>query len=99
MKPLDIIYDFTSINTVVDCGTLTGPANGTILLDTTSFGSTVTYSCSNSDHQLVGDAMRTCQANGMWSGSAPTCGEQVDVSVDFYHENLHKGCQGSINLH
>ncbi len=31
-----------------------------------------TYTC-NRGHNLTGDATRTCQANGMWSGSVPAC--------------------------
>ena len=80
------MYNFISIHTVVNCGNLTSPANGTIFLNTTLFESTVTYSCNNSDYQLVGDAMRTCLANGIWSGSAPTCGElnNLFLHIDFY---------------
>ena len=59
--------------TVVVCGTLTNPVNGQVS-DTagTTFGQTATYSCSTG-FNLVGDNTRTCQATGMWSGSAPTC--------------------------
>ena len=59
--------------TVVDCGSLTDPANGQVdLTSGTTFGQTATYSC-NTAYNLVGDSTRTCQATGVWSGSAPTC--------------------------
>ena len=57
----------------VDCGTLTNPANGQVTLTAgTTFGQTATYSC-NTGYYLVRGSTRTCQATGVWSGSAPTC--------------------------
>ena len=61
------------LSTVVDCGTLTNPANGQVSHTAgTTFGETATYSC-NTGYNLVGDSTRTCQATGEWSGSEPTC--------------------------
>ena len=57
---------------VVDCGNLTDPANGQVNTSGTTFGQTATYSC-NTGYNLVGDSSHTCQATGVWSGSAPTC--------------------------
>ena len=58
---------------IVDCGTLTDPANGRVTYTSgTTFGNTTTYSC-NTGYNLVGDSIRTCQATGNWSGSAPAC--------------------------
>ena len=59
-------------STAVNCGNLTNPANGQVSTTGTTFGQTVTYSC-NTGYNLMGDSTRTCQADGMWSGSAPTC--------------------------
>ena len=57
----------------VDCGSLTDPANGQVNHTAgTTFGQTATYSC-NTGYNLVGDSTRTCQSEGEWSGSAPTC--------------------------
>ena len=57
----------------MDCGNLTGPANGQVdLTSRTTFGQTATYSC-NTGYNLVGDSTRTCQAARVWTGSAPTC--------------------------
>ena len=59
--------------TVVDCGTLTNPANGQVSHTAgTTFGQTATYSC-DVGYNLVGDNNRTCQATGRWSGNTPTC--------------------------
>ncbi len=38
-----------------------------------SVNATATYSC-NASFSLVGEAVRTCGSDGVWSGSAPTCG-------------------------
>ncbi|XP_064386229.1 CUB and sushi domain-containing protein 3-like isoform X1 [Halichondria panicea] len=57
----------------VNCGSLTDPINGAV--DTTSgttFMMTATYTC-NTGYTLVGAVTRTCQANTMWSLTAPTC--------------------------
>ena len=60
-------------STVVDCNALTDPANGQVsTTGGTTFGQTATYSC-NTGYNLVGDSTRSCQANGDWSGSDPTC--------------------------
>ena len=57
----------------MDCGSLTDPANGQVNQTAgTTLGQTATYSC-DTHYNLVGDSIRTCQATGQWSGSAPTC--------------------------
>jgi formylglycine-generating enzyme required for sulfatase activity len=63
----------------VDCGTLANPTNGVVQTPSTTFGGTATYSCS-SGYLLEGAATRTCQASGVWSGSAPQC-EAVDCGT------------------
>ena len=58
---------------VVDCGTLTNPANGQVIhTGGTTFGETATYSC-NTGYRLVGSSIRTCLVTRGWSGSIPTC--------------------------
>ena len=57
----------------MNCGTLTDPANGIVNHSAgTTFGQIATYSC-NTGYNQVGDSIRTCQAEGDWSGNAPTC--------------------------
>ena len=64
---------YSSLLTVVDCGTLTNPANGQVSHTAgTTFGQTATYSC-NTGYNLMGNSIRTCQATGVWSGSASSC--------------------------
>ena len=66
------IHDVFFLSTVVDCGPLPGPANGQVSTTGTTLGQTANYSC-NTGYNLVGNRTRTCQATGVWSGSAPTC--------------------------
>lgn len=59
--------------TLVDCGTLPAPTNGTVTTpEGTTYGKTATYDCGTGS-ALDGPATRTCQANGAWSGAAPSC--------------------------
>ena len=61
------------LSTAVNCGTLANPANGQVSHTVgTTFGRASTYTC-NTGYNLVGGSTRTCQATGVWSGSAPTC--------------------------
>ena len=57
----------------VSCGLPNAPRNGRV--DTsagTSFGDVASYSC-DTGYTLNGPAERTCQADGRWNGSVPTC--------------------------
>ena len=67
------LLDVFLLLTVVDCGNLTDPANGQVdhTAGTTN-GQTAIYSC-DTGYYLVGNGTRTCQAEGDWSRSAPTC--------------------------
>jgi hypothetical protein len=58
--------------TIVDCLALTAPTNGSVNVTTTTYNSTATYSCSTG-YNISSTTPRTCQANGEWSGTAPTC--------------------------
>ena len=54
------------------CPTLADPVNGSVSLEGTGVGDMASYSC-NTGYELIGDDTRTCQADGSWSGSPPTC--------------------------
>ena len=70
--------------TVVDCGTLTDPANGQVSHTAgTTFGETATYSC-DPGYNLVGDSNHTCRATGVWSGCAPTCQGMLLLEMEYY---------------
>ena len=55
-----------------DCGALLNPANGSVVFDNQTIGSVATYSCIPG-FVLVGVTNRTCQGNGRWSDSQPSC--------------------------
>ena len=64
---------FDNLSVGVSCGQLDSPSNGSV--DTsagTSFGDVARYSC-DTGYTLNGPAERTCQADGRWNGSEPTC--------------------------
>ena len=71
----------SSFWTVVNCGTLSNPANGQVTHTAgTTYGKTATCSC-NTGYKLVGSSTRTCQATRVWSGSAPTCQGNYSVTL------------------
>ena len=56
----------------VNCGALTAPNGGSVTVKSTTFGAIATYSC-NKGFTLIGQSQIQCQANGQWSGPAPSC--------------------------
>ena len=63
---------------VVDCDVLDTIENGYIeYSDGTVYQSVATYNC-HIGHELTlpGNAMRTCESNGVWNGTAPTCNSE-----------------------
>jgi len=58
--------------TIVSCADLANPTEGTVTIGARTYQSTASYACLPG-HTLTGDASRTCQADGKWSGAAPTC--------------------------
>ena len=57
----------------VMCPDLKELANGQVAKSGFTPDSIAIYTCNNSEYQLVGDRLRTCQDNGQWSGTEPTC--------------------------
>ena len=61
----------------VSCGQPDSPSNGHV--DTsagTSFGDVARYSC-DEGYMLIGLEETTCQADGFWNGSVPTCESKI----------------------
>ena len=54
------------------CDPLSDPANGMVTVPSRIVGSVATYEC-DTGREVVGDETRTCQVDGQWSGSEPTC--------------------------
>ena len=85
------LLDVFLLLTVVDCGNLTDPANGQVDHSAgTTNGQTAVYSC-NTGYNLVGESSCTCQAEGDWSGSAPTCQGMLLYYVYFHEGPLSAG--------
>ena len=55
------------------CDTPRSLRNGQTSYSSTIVGSTVTYTCNTGYLRTAGSSSRTCQSNGHWSGSHPTC--------------------------
>ena len=73
--------------TVIDCGGLAEPddgritfAPGAVVYIDTGLNAVATYTCSEG-YSLVGDAIRTCQANSMWDRAEPSCTGKLLVHV------------------
>ena len=64
---------------VVNCGNLANPTNGRVDLTGKTVGSTATYRCKRG-FRLQGQSRRTCQNNGQWSGRAPTCQRELNIT-------------------
>ena len=60
----------------INCGPLSAPFGGSIVVTSTSFQGIATYAC-NKGLTLMGVSQRQCQANEQWSGSAPTCQSKI----------------------
>ena len=57
---------------ITECPLLTGTPNGMVSWTSLTVGSVANYMCSDG-FELVGNMMRTCQSNLMWSGEEPMC--------------------------
>lgn len=88
-QPLKCLF-LLCISSVVDCFDPGVPTNGLKQLSSTTFGSTVRYSC-RQGYRLEGQVQRSCQASGRWSGTLAQCvpsecgdlGPPQDGRVDF----------------
>ena len=54
------------------CPALSAPANGAVSPISGTTGTVAAYSC-NAGYYMEGSASTTCQADGVWSSSAPLC--------------------------
>ena len=63
------IWNYITVN----CGTPRSLSNGQRRYSSTTFGYTVTYTCNTGYLRTAGSSSRTCQSNGQWSGTHPTC--------------------------
>ena len=68
-----VLCHLSSISSVIDCGSLDDPNNGQVELSNTTFRSTANFTCSQGYSLSNGNSIRTCEANGEWSGDSPIC--------------------------
>ena len=55
-----------------DCGSLAPPTDGTVNALVTTYQSEATFSC-NTGYTLQGSLTLTCQFDGSWDNTPPTC--------------------------
>ena len=75
-----IIY----IHITASCSELSNPANGIVLWTGLTTGSNAIHTC-KSGYQLIGEWIRTCMSNGVWSGQEPICIRKKNVFVMCTH--------------
>lgn len=80
MRSVAFLSHFQAIN----CGKPTVPEHGSVVGESTRYPNTITYSCEDG-YEIEGPALRSCQANGTWSGNeAETrCKRKYQYSVIF----------------
>ncbi len=72
---------YTIPHPVIDCGSLPNPVNGQVMFTVTTYNSIVTYSCNTGYLEVGGTTSRTCQDDGNWSDSAPSCQSKSCMST------------------
>ncbi|XP_052786198.1 sushi, von Willebrand factor type A, EGF and pentraxin domain-containing protein 1-like [Mya arenaria] len=62
--------------TLVDCGSVTAPVNGSVVLSGgTTYGEVANFTCDDGFVITGSDSIR-CNASGLWNASTPTCSVQ-----------------------
>ena len=74
-------YTLVPFYYLASCGTPSSLSNGVRHYDGTTVGSTVSYTCYAGYIRSAGNSSRTCQSNGLWSGSHPTCTSELLQNV------------------
>ena len=74
----------------VSCGQPDVPSNGCVYTSAgTSFGDAARYSC-DEGYMLIGLNETTCQADGQWNGSVPTCEREI---LQFSTVHIYFACK------
>lgn len=66
------IYFFKLFFAAIQCEQPQNPLNGRAIYDSVSYNSLISYEC-NYGYMLIGDSVRRCERNKMWTGTEPTC--------------------------
>ena len=67
------------ISLEIRCDVPTTPANCFVEGKAVNYRATVVYKCHKGFAMVFGDKYRTCQSNGSWNGTEPTCGGSVKL--------------------
>lgn len=67
-----IMVNFCKCLGVADCGYPVASFGMSVSLTDDAVGCEAVYTCGHG-YELVGNATRACQPNGMWSGAEPSC--------------------------
>ena len=70
MRMLSLICNWCLVSAVITCGHLDPPRNGHVSTNAGTFGDVARYIC-NEGYVFV--PTETCQADGQWSWTVPTC--------------------------
>ena len=54
------------------------PNNGKKNSSSYQYGNSIKFEC-NVGYTLQGSAVRTCEDNGLWTGTQPTCQSKLDI--------------------
>ena len=74
---LSLILSLTMLRTERSCGNPGTPYNGEKNSSTYQYGNSISFTC-NVGYTLQGSQVRTCQTNGEWTGTQPSCTSKLD---------------------
>ena len=72
-------FFFPMLSIERSCGNPGVPVNGQKNSSTYQYGYSITFTC-NVGYTLQGSNVRTCQTNGQWTGTQPTCQSKLNSS-------------------
>ena len=84
---LSLILSLTMLRTERSCGNPGTPDNGGKNSSAYQYGNAISFTC-NVGYTMQGSQVRTCQTNGEWTGTQPTCTSKLD---SFYHVLFDNG--------
>ena len=87
------------LHAVIDCGSLGNPEGGEVTITgglargaEAGVDAEATYSC-DVGYDLVGEALRTCQATGLWDGAMPSCLCKLEKTRQYTNTTLYSSFQ------
>ncbi len=84
---------YTSYSSVVNCGTLSNPTNGSVNTSSgTTYQQVAVYTC-HTGYNVTGSNTSTCGADGMWTPAAPTCEREWSILIMSLYYSLYS-CMG-----